>query len=147
MKLQYTGTVNAGRLHIRNRKAFDSDLLYFNGKEVLITIEKKKSKRSSPQNRYLHGPVLDIIRQGLLDAGFNEARSKDWVKDLVKFKFLKYEVVNEHTGEIITAVRGTSELTKSEFNDFIADLTQWCAEFLNVQIPEPNEQTSLSFDP
>lgn len=128
-----------GNYRMVNRKLFGQCLRSFNGKAVTVTLERKKKKRSSPQNRFLHGPVLDILQAGLIDAGYNEARSKEWVKDLVKYKFLKTESVSQITGEVIEVVRGTSELTTSEFMDFMEDVTQWAAEFLGIEIPDPGQ--------
>lgn len=30
--------------------------------------------------------------------------------------------------------------------EFFADITQWAAEFLNIQIPEPNEQITIDIN-
>ncbi|HYG84559.1 MAG TPA: hypothetical protein VD907_06825 [Verrucomicrobiae bacterium] len=143
MRYEFNGVTENGTLRIINRRLFDECIHSFNGKPVTITLERKKKKRSSPQNRFFHGPVLDILQAGLIDAGFNEARSKDWVKDLIKYKFLKYETISEH-GEPIEAIKHTSELTTSEFMDFVADVTQWAAEFLGIEIPDPG-QVELTF--
>lgn len=133
-----------GKYRVVNKKLFAQCLASFKGKPVTLTLERRKKKRSSPQNRFFHGPVLDILQVGLIDAGYNEARSKEWVKDLIKYKFLRSEAVSETTGEVIEVVRGTSELTTSEFMDFMADVTQWAAEYLGIEIPDPG-QVELTF--
>lgn len=133
-----------GKYRIVNRKLFVQCLASFRGKPLTLTVERKKKKRSSPQNRFFHGPVLDILQMGLIDAGYNEARSKEWVKDLVKYKFLRSEAVSETTGEVIEVIRGTSDLTTSEFMDLMADVTQWAAEYLGIEIPDPG-QVELTF--
>lgn len=133
-----------GSYRVVNKKLFAQCLKSFNGKPLTLTIERKKKKRSSPQNRFFHGPVLDILQTGLIDAGYNEARSKEWVKDLVKYKFLRSEAVSETTGEVIEVIRGTSDLTTSEFMDLMADVTQWAAEYLGIEIPDPG-QVELTF--
>lgn len=143
MKYEFNMVSDGGKYRVVNRKLFAQCLASFRGKPITLTVERKKKKRSSPQNRFFHGPVLDILQAGLIDAGFNEARSKEWVKDLIKYKFLKYETVSEH-GEPMEAVRHTSELTTSEFMDFMADVTQWAAEYLGVEIPDPG-QVELTF--
>ena len=84
VKLNYTGKVTDGILRITNRKGFEKDIQHFEGKEVSIVIEKKKSKRSHPQNRYFHGVIIPIVKSALLDLGFEEARSSEWVKDFIK---------------------------------------------------------------
>lgn len=137
----YFGKVTNGVLKIHNRKLFDKEIASFEGKEVQIKVEKKKKFRSSPQNRYFHS-ILKIIREGLRDAGFNEFRTDEQVKDLIKYKFLIVTETNEQ-GEFIGRVKSTTELSTSEFMDFIAEIQIWATEFLNIYIPEPNEILTL----
>jgi len=84
-----------------------------------------------------------MLQQRLLDLGWKESVSIEWVKDLMKYQFLKMETANEKTGEVITSIRATSSLTTSEMMDFIADIQQWSAETLELYIPDPNEQIEL----
>lgn len=144
MKYEFNMVSEGGKYRIVNRKLFVQCLSSFRGKPLTLTVERKKKKRSSPQNRFFHGPVLDILQMGLIDAGYNEARSKEWVKDLVKYKFLRSEAVSETTGEVIEVIRGTSDLTTSEFMDLMADVTQWASEYLGIEIPDPG-QVELTF--
>jgi hypothetical protein len=69
--------------------------------------------------------------------------STDGVHELLKFRFLKQELTT-NDGEIIQTVRSSTELTPQEFNDFIASIQQWSSEYLGIDIPDPNEQTTLS---
>ena len=128
---------------IAGRRRLIQALQSLSGQRVLLTIEKYKRKRTSSQNRYLHGVVFPMLQQRLLDLGWKEAVSIEWVKDLIKYQFLKMETVNEKTGEVITSIRATSSLTTSEMMDFIADIQQWSAETLGLYIPDPNEQIQL----
>ena len=137
IQLDQQGKVIAGR-----RRLIQA-LQSLSGQRVLLTIEKHKRKRTSPQNRYLHGVVFPMLQQRLLDLGWKEAVSVECVKDLIKYQFLKMETVNEKTGEVITSIRATSSLTTSEMMDFIADIQQWSAETLELYIPDPNEQIQL----
>jgi hypothetical protein len=129
---------NAARLN----EAFKS----FEGKDVVVTVEKKKSKRSDAQNRYFHGVIIPVIQHGLIEAGWNEARSSEWTKDFIKLNCLIKQYTNEKTGEVKDCIGKTSGLTKSEFMDFVADVQQWAAESLGIYVPEPNEQTYLFND-
>lgn len=139
MKITYFGSVDEnGKLKITNHNVFLSDLKNFCGKQIRLTIEPK-SKRSLPQNSYLHGVVIPIVKMHLLDLGWKEARSNEWVKDYIKYNCLIKETVNELTGEVIKSLGETSGLTTSEFMDFIADVQQWAAEKLDLQIPSPGE--------
>jgi len=147
VQLIYNGTVNdSGILMITNRKAFDKEVSIFKGKPVEVIVKRKKSQRSSPQNRYFHGVALPIIRQRLIDLGFEEAYSKEWVKDFVKVSCLKTEVVNPETGEVMEGLGKTSALTKSEFADLVDRLERFCAEKLDITLPMPGEVMTMDFN-
>jgi len=46
-------------------------------------------------------------------------------------------------GEFITRIKSTTELSTSEFMDFIADIQRWSAELFGVVIPDPGQQIHL----
>jgi hypothetical protein len=138
-KLTYFGSVdNAGILKITNRNAFNADLRDLSGKEIRLTIERK-AKRSDPQNRYLHGVIIPIVKAHLLDLGWKDAKSNDWVKNYIKYNCLIVECVNEENGEVIKSLGETSGLTTSEFMDFVADIQQWAATELGLIVPDPGQ--------
>ena len=118
----------------------------FAGKRIRFVIERLYNKRSNGQNRFFHGVVIPIVQQGLIDAGWNEAKSFEWTKDFIKIKVLMQETVNTDTGEVLKLPRKTSELTTSEFMDLIADIQFWAAEYLGIIIPDPGSQTDLFND-
>lgn len=142
MKLTYTGEIKEGKLKITNRKGFDEDMFSLDGKQVVINIEKKKSKRSDAQNRYWWGVVIPIVKQGLKDAGFQDYRTGESVHELLKYKFLKADSISDH-GEVLERIKSSTELSKGEFMELIAEVQQWSAEFLNCYIPDANEQTKI----
>lgn len=147
MKIPYFAKVveenGVPTLKITNRKAFLEHLRTFIGCEIVITIEKKKRKRSELQNAYYHGVILPCVRMGLKDMGFQEYRTNEQVHDLLKYRFLKTDSANEH-GQFIERIKSTTELSTSEFMDFIAEIQQFSAEFLNISIPEPNKDWKLN---
>lgn len=108
---------------------------------------ERKDKRSGQQNRYLHGVMLPIIRDALKDAGWNNIKTIDDAKDFVKVKFLKYDMVNEQTGEAVEMYRNTSALTKLQFMELVQDVQIWLLEFFQIELPLPGEQSSLFFGP
>jgi hypothetical protein len=143
MKAKYIGKIEDGRLRILNKRMFDAHIESLNGKEVSIILDKNTKKRSNNQNAYYHGVVLPIVKAGLIDAGFENYRNNEQVHDLLKFRFLKTNESNTD-GEFIERIKSTSELSTSQFMDFIAEVQQWATEFLNVYIPEPNENLELN---
>ena len=115
----------------------------FAGKRIRFVIERLYNKRSNGQNRFFHGVVIPIVQQGLIDAGWNEAKSFEWTKDFIKIKVLMQETVNTETGEVLKLPRKTSELTTSEFMDLISDIQMWAAEYLGITIPDPGQQVEI----
>ena len=111
----------------------------------LLTSKPVKS-RSLMQNAYFHGPVLDLVLQGLRDAGFNDVQTPEDAKKIVKGLFLKKQFVNQETGHVIEYIEETHKLTKIEFCEFIEKIQQWSAEYLGVIIPDPNSQLQFFED-
>lgn len=147
VELIYNAKVSPeGIMTIQNRSAFNKELELFAGKEVEVIVKRKRSKRSNPQNRYFHGVAIPIIKHRLLELGFDEAHSNEWVKDFVKFNCLKIEVTNPDTGEVMETLGKTSGLTKSEFADMVERLERFCAEKLDIQLPMPGEVITLNFN-
>jgi hypothetical protein len=103
----------------------------------------RKDKRSNQQNRYLHGVMLPVIKEALRGAGWNMIKSIEDAKDFVKIKFLKYDMVNEDTGEVVEMYRNTSALTKAQFSELVQDVQIWLLEFFNIHLPLPGEQSSM----
>lgn len=104
-----------------------------------ITIESKNN-RSIQQNRYYHGVVVPIVKDGLRDVGFSEIRTSEDAHEVLKYLFLKKRIVNEETGEVIEKLGSTAKLSTIEFNEYVDEIIRWSAEYLGIQIPLPNEQ-------
>lgn len=144
MKITITSNVINGNLK-RNRSQILETIKSFEGKDVLITFEKPKKKRSNNQNSYYWGIVIVLIKSALKDTG-NNLNTND-VHDLLRLKFLKETIsIKEETGEVIERVKSTTELTTSQFMDYIAEIQQFAAEYFDVIIPDPNTEIILNFD-
>ena len=138
----HSAVVNGNLSH--NRNLLSETVKSFEGMEVTITIEKKKRKRSNEQNAYLWGVVYTCVKQGMIDVGFRDV-TIDNIHELMKGKFLKQDLINQDTGEVFPITGHTSKLTTIEFNDYFEQIKQWAAEYLNVYIPDPNEQVTFNF--
>ena len=143
-KITIRSNVNGGNLK-RNRNLIIDAIRSFEGKDVLITFEKPKKKRSNPQNAFYYGVIIPIVQNCLRDAGYimtNEA-----THDLIKLKFLKEVILtNEDTGEVVERVKSTTELSTSQFMDFVAEISIFTNEYFGVIIPSPNDDLTLNFD-
>ena len=143
-KITIISNVNGGNLK-RNRGLIKDAIKEYEGKDVLITFEKPKKKRSNPQNAFYYGVVIPIVQNCLRDAGY--IMNNDATHDLIKLKFLKEVILtNEETGEVLERVKSTTELSTSQFMDFISEIRIFTIEYFGADIPEPNENITLKFD-
>ncbi|MBO9151906.1 hypothetical protein ACFOTA_06785 [Chitinophaga sp. GCM10012297] len=104
----------------------------------LVKVSARKV-RSLHQNAYYWGVVCDMVKDGLIEAGFAEVSSPDDAHEVLKGLFLKREIVSLETGEVLTGSKSTTELTTLEFNTYIEKIQHWAAEYLGISIPSPNE--------
>ena len=121
----FPGRVEGGRLKLVNENAFREQVKTLDGKDVELCIRKKKRSRSTNQNAYYWGVVIKLLANhcGYTDEEMHEA---------LKFQFLRVD-------GIIPTVRSTSDLTTSEFLEYISFIQVWASDTLGVYIPDPNE--------
>lgn len=149
-ELIYTANVtDDGHLKIVNRKGFDQDMKAFAGQRLIIRIKKYRKSRSNKQNAYYWGAVISYVTDGLVDMGFDRhLLSAENVHHMLRDKFLKEDLGitdGDHAGEFVTMVKSTTDLSTTEFMDYIAAIQKYAAEFLGIVIPDPGEQTDLEF--
>lgn len=132
-------------LHIRNgeienksqvKKLFDQ---LHDGK-WLIEIAQA-NKRSDQQNRYYFGLVVPLVQNGIRDLGTE--LTKEETHEFLKAKFNVQEIVNHDTGEAVQVPRSTTILSKEAFSNYISQIQQFAAEFLNIVIPDPGQQLEI----
>jgi hypothetical protein len=130
----------------RNRNLVLNAIKYFNDKEVVISFSNLKRSRSNSQNRFYWGVVIPLIQNGLLEAT-GELRSSDNIhyKILLPLFAPINEIVNKNTGEIINEKLTSSDLTTTQFQIYFLEIQKWAAEFLNIDIPNPNEENLINF--
>lgn len=108
------------------------------GKHIEINLKKARSKRSDQQNKYMWGVVIPYLQDGFKNIGYQ--LSKDEVHQFIKSKFNLIEIVNEQTGDTVQVPLSTTQLTKTEFGEYLEKIFQFSAEFLGVVIPSAGEQ-------
>ena len=141
MKTIINTSVQNGKLN-RNRKALQKAVEQEEGREIVITIERKKKKRSSLQNAYYWGCLINMVRIGIKDAtGHNS--SIDEVHNYLSGKFHTTEIVNKTTGEIDVMPKSTTEDTTVQFEEYQLECRAWAKEWLGIDIPLPNEQIEI----
>lgn len=107
----------------------------------LLRIEKK-NKRSNNQNNYYWACVVQLVFEGLRDAGYNEVEDATDAHEILKNLFLKKQIAN-NDGLMIEKIGTTTKLTTIEFNEYLEKIYQWASEYLSVYIPPPNQQSHL----
>ena len=101
-----------------------------------ITISKA-NKRTLDQNSWFHS-VLPMIKDGLRDAGFDDVRSNDDAKAVIKGLFFKKVITNGI--EEIPVIEGTSESTKLDFASRADEIIKWAKDYLNLDVAPPGKQ-------
>lgn len=146
MKIQIRTNVLNGKFK-RNINQILEAVNSFEGKECFFTIEPAKKIRSNNQNRYYWGICLPIVQQGLKDCT-GEYRTAENIHYNILLKMFspEKEIVNLDSGECITEKISSSDMSTTDFMTYIMEIQKWSAEFLNVQIPNPNESTTLNFN-
>lgn len=103
------------------------------GQMVEFFVRRITRIRSLPQNRYYWGVVIPMICE---ETGMD----KDQVHFALREKFLSRRDVD--TGLLI--VKSTTELTIEQFRWYIDQIQRWAAEFLHIDIPDPNQVAYFS---
>ena len=141
MNFEIVSEVKNGSL-TRNRNLIKDAIATFEGKQIVIKIEKFKKKRSTQQNRFYYGIVIPIVQNCLKEAG--HVMTNESTHDLIKLKFLKETLfVNETTGEVIERIKSTTELSTSQFMDLLAEINNFTFEYFGVILPSPNDDLTL----
>jgi hypothetical protein len=141
MNYEIRSEVKNGTL-TRNVNLIKDAIQTFEGKQIIIKIEKAKKKRSTQQNRFYYGVIIPIVQNCLKEAG--HVMTNESTHDLIKLKFLKETLfVNEDTGEVIERIKSTTELSTSQFMDLLAEINNFTFEYFGVCLPSPNEDLTL----
>jgi hypothetical protein len=130
-------------LHIRggeisNKSKVRSVFTDLKDGKYLIKIQSIK-KRSLLQNAYWWGCLLPMVKEGLVNAGYDEIKSNEDCHEVLKALFLKENVVSKKDGNVIEVTGSTTKLTTTQFNELIDCVIKWAAEYLSIQVPYPNE--------
>lgn len=136
LKLTYYGRVTeSGEIKLPGAK-MRKEAQAFAGKEIEVTIQRKKKHRSDPQNRYYWGVVVEMIRAGMKDMG--DEVTVEQVHEFLKWRFLRVQKVDENTGEVLYEYAGsTRKLGTIAFSEYVENCCKFAGEYLGVEIPLP----------
>jgi len=109
-------------------------------KHIELEIKVRRKQRSTLQNAYYHGVIVQLVCKGLRDMGHDVDEVE--THEFLKGKFNSMKIVNEDS--VVEEIpQSTSKLTTTEMMDYIAKIQMWAAEFLGINIPDPNQQIEL----
>lgn len=131
MRSEFKGSIRVyedGKVKFFHREELNKFLSSHPGETFIFHVKKN---RTTQQNRYFW-LVMTMI-------GEEVGLTKEEAKEVLAFKFLRFEVVNEKTGEIYERIKSTKELSKLEFMTFLDSVIQFASTELGIRIPEPGE--------
>jgi hypothetical protein len=128
---------------IVNKKAIAKAFSELGDGRYVVKITKA-NKRSLDQNAYMHGVLIPEFKNALRSVGYDEVKTNDQAKLIMKSMFLTDHIVNKETGEGIPYVKDTHELTTIEMSALFEEVIKFCAEKMSYQIPFPNEQLIMN---
>lgn len=144
MKLR--ATIENGKLEFTGSRQWVKErIMLLQDGDYTVEIKKYKKPRSIYQNRYYWGCIVQLVYEGLRDAGYDEIRNPEDAHSMLKEMFFKKIIFSEKKGEL-AMVQSSAQFSTSEFEDKMQSIRQWAQEFLNINIPLPNEQTEIIYE-
>lgn len=107
---------------------------------LLFAWKPYRAKRSVPQNALLHAWIGEIskhlVARGRVDC------SPPWVKEMLKNKYLGWELVDftdVETGEVTTkeVLKKSSELDTGDMHRFLNCIEVWALDYLGLPLASP----------
>jgi hypothetical protein len=99
-------------------------------------VRKCRDQRTLSQNAFLHGVWLPIIARRMTEL-WGESTDIYVAKELLKNEFLRTPLIDKETGEIKGHyTRGTRDLDKAEFSEFMDRVSVWALRMLDEELPE-----------
>lgn len=127
----------------QNRTRIQDAVKSFEGKEITITIKRKRKTRSNSQNAYYWSCLIPLMVDAV-KTEWGEIWSNEKAHEFFKNRFLFHEKVNENTGEIAQTPKSTTENTTVEMEDYHSQIREFLKEWFNVDAPLPNEEIILN---
>jgi hypothetical protein len=132
--MKFYGTVTDGKFISDDLSGFKNGFKKFEGCRIYVKVDKDRALRSPEQNKYYWGVVIELIKESINKETQTDF-SSDQIHEALKEKFLKVRVTNE-----LSYITGSSELTTLQFMEYLEKITRWASVYLNLYIPEPNEE-------
>ena len=112
----FRGKVENGRIRLDNKDRFRPYLQSFEGKRIELVLRERTETRSDQQNAYYHGVVVKMISD---KTGHDPEETHQKLKEHFK-------------------VQTTTKMKTAEFQEYIENCRRFAAEFLEINIPDPD---------
>lgn len=113
----FRGRVENGRIKLDNKDRFRHYLASFEGKRIELILRERTVGRSARQNAYYHGVVVKMISDR---TGCDPEETHQNLKEHFK-------------------VDTTTKMKTVEFQEYIERCRRFAAEFLELNIPDPDQ--------
>jgi hypothetical protein len=144
-KISITTDVVNGMIK-RNRNLVTEAIQSFEGKTIILTIERQTKKRSLEQNRYYWGVLIEIAKKGIYEC-WGECWDSNSVHNLLLNECPVYrDIVYVKTGEVKSVKKTSSEMTTIEMSLYWDKCIKYLAENFYMDCPLPDEKLTLNFD-
>jgi hypothetical protein len=144
MKYTILSKVNDARINRRAQQEVRNSLIDLEGKDIIITIETKRKKRSQNQNAYYWGCVVSEFRLGALEM-WGEHIDSEQAHEYLKYHCNYKELINENTGEIVKLPQSTTTHTTLQFEEYLERCRKLIYEMFGRIVLLPNEQSEVKF--
>ena len=134
LRYSFNATIRDGKLHIMDEKAFRRYLFSFrDGENLKVTVWKRSSQRSLPQNAWYWGAVLPIIAE-------ETGHSAEELHEIFKRMFLPPKTVR-FRGRDFRMPGSTKDCNVAEFHEYIEKVRAE-ASSMGIEIPDPDSFAS-----
>lgn len=129
----FRATVQSGKLHISNGPAFSRYIGLLDG-DVLVSVQKKRRRRTLPQNRWYQGVILQLMSE---KTGSTQDELHEAMKTMFNIKIITI-------GKRVVAIPGTTTtMNTADFSEFIERVRAFAASELNLDIPDPDPNWNI----
>lgn len=126
----FLGRVEKQKLQLQDHDEFKALIVSLDGKDIELTLRKKKENRTLNQNDLLWA-INTLIANEL-------GWEKDDLHEFFKEKFSPKKKITVKGVETIIP-KGTSQFTKDEFSEYIERIKRFAAIELGIVIPDNSE--------
>lgn len=130
---KFRGEIKDNKLHLKEREKYQKWIEKLEGKEVFVTVEKKKLIRSLSQNALYHLWVRVIAE----DRGYEEPEEVCYaLKKLLMPE--KWGEIKDILGQVIPVIPSTKDLDSGEMMEFVTKVQFWSAKE-GIILPNPDD--------